>query len=870
VPAGLLRQWQDELREKGGLLVPLWDEGKLAQPDGSRAAMSAADAVRHADVVLLSREWARLEGNREIVLTAPRWDLVLVDEAHACRRREPDEGAFNSANLLLQLLRELQLRRRSRGILLLSATPMQTQPWEPWDLLTTLGVGGDWMVEFDDVRSYYRGLGMLRSGPLDGHTAGTIARLISHDDDYPNRLNGLATSDTQALDQALRFPNSKQGRDWSEWLRRHSPLGRRMHRNTRDTLRQYYAKGLLDAPPPSRHVRDDEYDYQTPAERQCYDAIEDYINQRYDQLEQEKPGKGFVMTIYRRRAASSPKALRETLKRRTADLDKVIRRQSFGEPFVADEVRMQQQDLSADGIEGEVDSGLPTTPEAARAEKGEIGSLLGRLDALGNADSKFDRFWQVLAEVTRDGRAVLIFTEYVDTMHHLRMQLAPSYGPTLGCYSGEGGQVWNGEEWVAVSKADITARLDSGELKMLVCTDAASEGLNLQSASALINYDLPWNPSKVEQRIGRIDRIGQQQPVLPIRNLFLTDSVDMRVYRALRDRCGLFEHFVGHMQPVLARARTALRENLRDAEVPALIADLGRLASQVDADVAASSAFVPADAVEPTSPPPTVDRTQLEAALASLSSLRGRVTARRLPKSRTWRVRGIGARTTDMTTDLETLERSTKSVPLSLGSPFIEQLASKLPLPARAPLVLSEYATEAFRCMEARWVTADRAIPVASFDELTRALKTWDGTPPPAAMLARAKNEAREAARKRVLGAQTRAQAAERKALGRQAEAARKRLRRELARTLRCAGPGDLTKLLREQLKREGRPDGRYHEAVRALGGPPSWAPEEVKDADRYADGLSAAERQARVNLPSEVEAALNDPRWKAVRGAHD
>ena len=76
---------------------------------------------------------------------------------------------------------------------------------------------------------------------------------------------------------------------------------------------------------------------------------------------------------------------------------------------------------------------------------------------------------------------------------------------------------------------------------ILVCTDAASEGLNLQAAGALINFDLPWNPSKVEQRIGRIDRIGQELPVLPVVNLYLKHSVDERVYRALASRCGLFD-----------------------------------------------------------------------------------------------------------------------------------------------------------------------------------------------------------------------------------------------------------------------------------------------------------------------------------------
>ena len=158
-------------------------------------------------------------------------------------------------------------------------------------------------------------------------------------------------------------------------------------------------------------------------------------------------------------------------------------------------------------------------------------------------------------------------------MEYLRDHLRPIYTSTLGCFSGAGGQVWDGSGWQHVTKADITERLQ-GKLKVLVCTDAASEGLNLQAASALINYDLPWNPSKVEQRIGRIDRIGQQQPGLPIRNLFLNDSVDMRVYRALRERCGLFEHFVGPMQPVLAVVRDALRSNLRREQTDALLQEL--------------------------------------------------------------------------------------------------------------------------------------------------------------------------------------------------------------------------------------------------------------------------------------------------------
>src|SRR5207302_7660285 len=109
-------------------------------------------------------------------------------------------------------------------------------------------------------------------------------------------------------------------------------------------------------------------------------------------------------------------------------------------------------------------------------------------------------------------------------------------------------------KWVNVTKEEVTGTLATGKIRALVCTDAASEGLNLQAAGALINFDLPWNPSRVEQRIGRIDRIGQALSVLPIINLYLKGSVDQRVYRALAKRCGLFETFVGPMQPVMSRA----------------------------------------------------------------------------------------------------------------------------------------------------------------------------------------------------------------------------------------------------------------------------------------------------------------------------
>jgi hypothetical protein len=92
----------------------------------------------------------------------------------------------------------------------------------------------------------------------------------------------------------------------------------------------------------------------------------------------------------------------------------------------------------------------------------------------------------------------------------------------------------------------------AGAAELLICTDAAAEGLNFQFCGAMVNYDMPWNPMRVEQRIGRIDRLGQKFDQIQILNLHYADTVETDVYQALRDRIGLFEGVVGKLQPILA------------------------------------------------------------------------------------------------------------------------------------------------------------------------------------------------------------------------------------------------------------------------------------------------------------------------------
>ncbi|NUQ69931.1 MAG: hypothetical protein HUU17_03840 [Chthonomonadales bacterium] len=852
VPAGLARQWQEELREKGGLLVPQYDRGLLVQPDGSKTPMDSAKALSTEPVLLLSREWARSPANRDKLMRAPAWDLVLMDEAHAARRKASEETAFNQANLLLDLLRELQLTRQAGSIILMSGTPMQIEPWEPWDLLSVLGIGGKWLASFEPVRTFYGAIAKLDQGKiLSVEETRAVTELATCDGEFP---------ESAGLEQRLRLANPQQRVEIAARLRAGSPLGRRMHRNTRDTLREYFRRGLIEAEPSSRVVRDDVYDFATDDERAAYDAVTQYIDARYEALEQEQGGKGFVMTIYRRRAASSPLALKRSLERRLEAVRRVAQERAVDAEAVVDDGDDFLRDLDELGRDDALDPALPRSARAAQEEQRKIEELLSGVVALGATDSKLDRFMATLNEIVADGRSALVFSEYSDTMEYVRNAVAMSFGEQVACYSGRGGERLVNGAWVGVTKADITAALAAHEIRVLVCTDAASEGLNLQAASALINYDLPWNPSRVEQRIGRIDRIGQKEPELPVVNLFLEDSVDMRVYQALRRRCGLFEHFIGQMQPVLAIARDALRRNPRGSAQ--VVAEIERTADAIQSKPELVSAFASSVAEVPAGDPPGLTRRDVLRALELLKAPGSPVKAKETAQG-CWRLTGAGRKAVEVALDAATLDRHPHAVPLTLPGDLAVQVAEKLASGlSGTPLVIGEWRIGAHRCMEARWAgaTANR---IETVDQLKAMLDRWDGRPAAPAHVARAEKAARKDAKKRAEAAALKADGRRRAGLEQQIDSARLRLRRELARHLRLFGQGDLNQIWAQRMERVESSDSRYHRAYGLLDGYVQWSADDLEDARRH-EAEATGDPQFRMNVASELEAALNDPRWRA------
>ncbi len=577
-PKAVLGQWQVELREKFNLNWPIYDGGKLAwHPSPAlrgRHERAAGRGEWHREPVVIasSQLMRRSERQAELLERAEPWDLVVLDEAHHARRRAPGSQQGGGPNALLRLMRGL--KDRTKGLVLLTATPMQVHPVEVHDLLDLLGLPPEWHERaflgfFDDLEqpnpsaeAMERMASLFRAAE---RAYGEVGRAEAE------RLTGLSRLKAGKALRALRdeagIPRRRLENDERRGAvalaRAGAPARRLISRNTRELLRRYFREGTMTTPIAERRVEDRFLDM-TDGERALYDAVEDYTAGAYGRASgKERTAVGFVMTIYRRRLASSFAALRETLRKRRDAIAGDVRANLFG----LDE-DLPDDDTTEEATDTDDAAGLERRALALE-QAAEIDRLLGAVGQLP-PDSKLDSLKDILRELRRDGyRQAMVFTQYTDTMDFLRDALLENGEWTLLCFSGRGGEAPGADgAWCGMNRDDAKQRFREGQVDILLCTDAAAEGLNFQFCGAAVNYDMPWNPMRVEQRIGRIDRLGQAHATVRIVNLHCKGTVETDIYRALRERIGLFETVVGRLQPILARLPGAISQGVlsgRDA-----------------------------------------------------------------------------------------------------------------------------------------------------------------------------------------------------------------------------------------------------------------------------------------------------------------
>ena len=342
-----------------------------------------------------------------------------------------------------------------------------------------------------------------------------------------------------------------------------APLSRVMLRHTRSLLDIYRQEGQLAANLAQRHILPLAAIAFTGQEQRVYQRLERYCTGLARRLtansadSNQRAAVGFYLSFLRLRFASSLYAIRETLRRRRGKVSVTLE-------------QLQPEPLSDpdpdDLIVGDADDDVAAvelvlknrTLEDLTWERGQLDELLAALGDLTATSSKTQHLLGVLDQrLERPSgriRQTVIFTRFTDTLDDLcgRLLIAQPR-MRIGTYSGAGGHYLEPAtgRMIGVERDAIKHRFLRGDIDVLLCTDAAAEGLNLQTADLLVNFDLPWNPMKVEQRIGRIDRIGQTHDEIFVLNLCYLGSVEQQVYGRLLERLRQIGAVVGSQQLAL-------------------------------------------------------------------------------------------------------------------------------------------------------------------------------------------------------------------------------------------------------------------------------------------------------------------------------
>lgn len=272
-----------------------------------------------------------------------------------------------------------------------------------------------------------------------------------------------------------------------------------------------------------------------------YEAVTDYVREGYNQaLREKKRHIGFLMILMQRLVVSSTRAIRTTLERRLAALKDGEQQANLHLAELENGAEGSENFDELYDMDGQelLDELLKSHVSALQSEGSHVETLLDaavRCEQAGpdaKAEALIEWIYELQAEENEPDLKVLIFTEFVPTQQMLK-EFLEARGISVVTLNGSMDMEERKQAQDAFRKSH----------RVLVSTDAGGEGLNLQFANVIINYDIPWNPMRLEQRIGRVDRIGQPKTVRAI-NFVFEDSVEFRVREVLEQKLSvIFDEF---------------------------------------------------------------------------------------------------------------------------------------------------------------------------------------------------------------------------------------------------------------------------------------------------------------------------------------
>lgn len=549
-PPNIVSQWQFELRSKFNLRFSHYTKGTI---DYLRANNPSENVWTLNNDVIVSSTFAAWDETRRKEIALAGWDLVIIDEAHHARRTYEGDGRYSATNLygLAQSLSD-ETAGGASSLLFLTATPMQLDPFELYSLVELL----DPMLfadigDFEQHRAQLAGLNA---------TADFVRRWASLEATERSRAQSEAARWLELEPTALASSLDSEEHRLAliDQLSEKHRLSQVLVRN-----RKAVVGGFMPRVPVVWEVE------MTEQERAAYDAATDYVRTGYARADASRNhALGFLMSVFQKLNASSSYALRESLHKRIAKLESEIDgpRKLNG----VDEIDTEEQPVE----EALGDLLAIRAREAAEDEVLELRRIVRLLDSI-EIDSKLGVLQEQLENIAAEDpdAKVLIFTQFVNTLQYIARHIPED---------------WQVHQFHGGMKSDekdrsIQAFRDGGGPQVLLSTEAGGEGRNFQFAHMLVNYDLPWNPMKIEQRIGRLDRIGQKQPVKII-NFSIRGTIEERVLEVLSRRIRVFEETIGGLDPILGNVESDLQRLYWSAERERERA-LGRLEEELEARI---------------------------------------------------------------------------------------------------------------------------------------------------------------------------------------------------------------------------------------------------------------------------------------------
>ncbi len=563
-PKTLVWQWQGEMLELLDMPSAVWNGRQWVDEQGIEYPLIGPEGIQKCPrrVGIVSSGLITRRSEASNYLLARYYDCVILDEAHRARRRNLGEGRDDESpdpNNLLRFM--LDLAERTRSLLLATATPVQLRPVEAWDLLNILARGDESVM--GNVHSKWR-----RAGRALGLIMGR--NLLPEDEtekwewvrnplppsgehrDFAVLRDRLEIAKTESVAQGdaitrlLPPDRARLERLFPRFVQEHNPFIRRIVRRTRDQLETQIDpetnESFLNPIEVELYGEGDRDAILLPAYlREAYDLAEEFCSQ----LSERMTGAGFLKTLLLRRVGSSIYAGLRTAEKMLASWETV--------------------DISEDDVETVFDEAeYAETVELSRTLTPRERSILERFVAALAANQERDPKRQVVLDCLVKRRwldvGCIVFSQYRDSIQWLAEQLTEELPQVpIAVYSGSSSSgIMQGAKWTPKRRNDLKQLVMRGELRLLLGTDAASEGLNLQRLATLINLDLPWNPTRLEQRKGRIQRIGQIHDSVKIYNMRYKDSVEDRVHELLSSRLQEIYTLFGQIPDVLEDAWVAV------------------------------------------------------------------------------------------------------------------------------------------------------------------------------------------------------------------------------------------------------------------------------------------------------------------------